>query len=234
MRGEEYRRALLITLLSHVRHGRRFARRGSNARHGVQADTCNNPSEMPALLHKLNYTYGEYLGFEASSNVKHEFLDGQIYAMAGGTPEHAALAAAAITLLGPQIRGSEGRPYNSDLRVRTPTGLTTYPDVTVICGPREIDDIDPLAITNPTLIVEVLSRSTEEYDSGDKFEHYKTFPSLREYVLVSHRERSVEVRSRAEDGWRKTVVHEGAIAELSIGVRLDVRELYDAAAEPPA
>ncbi|MEA2237156.1 MAG: hypothetical protein QOC81_1880 [Thermoanaerobaculia bacterium] len=188
---------------------------------------------MPALLHKLNYTYAEYLGFEASSNVKHEFLGGQIYAMAGGTPEHAALAAAAITLLGHQLRGGEGRPYNSDLRVRTPTGLTTYPDVT-ICGPREIDGIHPLAITNPALIVEVLSRSTEEYDSGDKFEHYKTFPSLREYVLVSYRERSVEVRSRGEDGWRTTVVDEGGSAELSIDARLDVRDLYDAAAEPSA
>jgi Uma2 family endonuclease len=187
---------------------------------------------MPALLHKLNYTHAEYLGFEASSNVKHEFLDGQIYAMAGGTPEHAALAAAAITLLGPQLRGGECRPYNSDLRVRTPTGLTTYPDVTIICGPRQLDDIDRLAITNPALIVEVLSRSTEEYDSGDKFEHYKTFPSLREYVLVSHREHSVEVRSRWEDGWRTTVIHEGAVADLSIGARLDVRALYDAAAEP--
>jgi Uma2 family endonuclease len=203
-------------------------------RRPTRIDTCNNPSEMPALLHKLNYTYAEYLGFEASSNVKHEFLGGQIYAMAGGTPEHAALAAAAITLLGPQLRGGECRPYNSDLRVRTPTGLTTYPDVTIVCGPREIDGIDPLAITNPTVIVEVLSRSTEEYDSGDKFEHYKAFPSLREYVLVSYRERSVEVRSRGEDGWRTTVVHEGAIAELSIGARLDVRELYDAAAEPSA
>jgi Uma2 family endonuclease len=189
---------------------------------------------MSVLLHKLNYTYTEYLGFEASSNVKHEFLDGQIYAMAGGTPEHAALAAAAITLLGPQLRGGECRPYNSDLRVRTPSGLTTYPDVTIVCGPRQVDAIDRLAITNPALIVEVLSRSTEEYDSGDKFEHYKTFPSLREYVLVSHRERSVEVRSRGEGGWRVTVVPEGAIAELSIGARLDVRELYDAAAEPSA
>lgn len=189
---------------------------------------------MPALLHKLNYTYAEYLGFEASSNVKHEFLDGQIYAMAGGTPEHAALAAAIITLLGPQLRDGACRPYNSDLRVRTPSGLTTYPDVTVVYGPRAIDAVDPLAITNPALIMEVLSRSTEEYDTGDRFEHYKSCPSLREYVLVSHRERSVEVRSRGEDGWRTTVVSEGAIAQLSIGARLDVRELYAAAAEPPA
>jgi Uma2 family endonuclease len=213
---------------THLRSGLAWPRRPT------RIDTCNNRSGMSALLHKLNYTYADYLGFEASSNVKHEFLGGQIYAMAGGTPEHAALAAAAITLLGPQLRGGECRPYNSDLRVRTPTGLTTYPDVTIVCGPREIDGIDPLAVTNPRLIVEVLSRSTEEYDSGDKFEHYKTFPSLREYVLVSYRERSVEVRRRGEDGWRTIVVREGAIAELSIGARLDVRELYDAAAEPSA
>lgn len=178
------------------------------------------------------HTYAEYLGFEASSNARHEFLDGQIYAIAEATPEHAALAAAVITLLGPQLRGGDGRTYNSGLRVRTPTGLTTYPDVTVICGPREIDGIDSLAITNPAVIVEVLSRSTEEYDSGDKFEHYRTLPTLREYVLVSHRERSVEVRSRVGDGWRTTVVREGGSAELSISARLDVRELYDAAAEP--
>jgi len=184
---------------------------------------------MPAL-----FTYADYLGFEASSNVKHEFLEGQIHAMAGGTPEHAALAAAVITLLGPQLRGGECRPYNSDLRVRTPSGLTTYPDVTIICGPRAIDAIDPLAITNPAVIVEVSSRSTEEYDSGDKFEHYRTFPSLLQYVLVSHRERSVEIRSREKDGWRTTIVPEGSIAELAVDARLDVRELYDAAAEPSA
>jgi Uma2 family endonuclease len=189
---------------------------------------------MSELLHKLNYTYAEYLGFEASSNVKHEFLDGQIYAMAGGTPEHAALAAAVITLLGPQLRGGQCRPFNSDLRVRTPTGLTTYPDVTVVCGPRELDAADPLAVTNPALIVEVLSRSTEEYDSGDKFEHYKSFASLREYVLVSHRDRSVEIRSRGEDGWSTNLVREGEVAALSIGARLEVRELYAAAAEPAA
>lgn len=203
--------------------GRREGGSGPGRRRGP----CPRQTRVP-------HQYDEYLGFEASSNVKHEFLDGQIYAMAGGTPEHAALAAAAITLLGPQLRGGDCRPYNSDLRVRTPTGLTTYPDVTVIRGPREIDGVDPLAITNPALIVEVLSRSTEEYDSGDKFVHYKTFPSLREYVLVSHRAHSVEVRSREKDRWRTTIAHEGAIAELSIGARLDVRELYDAAAEPSA
>lgn len=188
---------------------------------------------MPAPLHKIHHTYADYLALEASSNVKHEFLGGQIYAMAGGTPEHAALAAAAIGLLFAQLRGGRCRAYDADLRVRTPSGLATYPDVTVICGPSERDDVDQQSVTNPTLIIEVLSRSTEEYDAGDKFEHYKTLQSLRQYVLVSHRERSVEVWTRAEDGeWRPVIVREGEIAKLSIDARLDVHELYEAAAEP--
>ena len=188
---------------------------------------------MPAPLHNITYTYLEYLTLEESSNVKHEFLGGQIYAMAGGTPEHAALAAAASGLLFAQLRGSGSRAYDSDLRVRTPSGLATYPDVTVVCGPSVRHEADPQAVTNPTLILEVLSRSTEEYDAGDKFEHYKTLPSLRQYVLISHRARSVEVWTRGDrDGWHQALVPEGEVAELVIGARLDVGELYAAAAEP--
>ena len=189
---------------------------------------------MPALLHKLNYTYAEYLGFEASSNVKHEFLNGQIYAMAGGTPEHAALAAAVIGLLFAQLRGTPCRAHDADLRVRTRTGLSTYPDVTVICGPSERDHEDEQAVTNPVLIVEVLSRSTEDYDRGEKFEHYKSLPSLREYALVSHRERRIEVWSQTTPGgWASAMSHDGDVARFSsIGATLDVRDLYDSAAEP--
>ncbi|MGK4004207.1 Uma2 family endonuclease [Sorangium sp. So ce1036] len=190
---------------------------------------------MVAPAHRIRYTYAEYLALEASSNVKHEFLDGQIYAMAGGTPEHAALAAAVIGLLFPELRRGRCRAHDADLRVRVPsTGLATYPDVTVVCGPIERDERDEQAVTNPTLIVEVLSRSTEVYDRGDKFEHYKTLPSLRQYVLVSHRERCVEVWTRdAGGGWTSAVAREGEVAHLdSIGARLDVSELYEAAAEP--
>lgn len=117
--------------------------------------------------------------------------------------------------------------------MRTSSGLSTYPDVTVVCGASERDAVDPQAITNPALILEVQSRSTEDYDAGDKFEHYKTLRSLRQYVLVSHRERALAVWTRGEDGsWRSTVVREGDAAHLLVGAQLDVRELYDAAAEP--
>src|SRR5258706_13715183 len=121
---------------------------------------------MTSPAHHIQYSWQDYLALEASSNVKHEFLGGQIYGMAGGTPEHAALAAAVIGLLFAQLRGDGCRAYDADLRVRTPSGLATYPDVTVIFGPSERDEADPQAVTNPALIVEVLSRSTEEYDAG--------------------------------------------------------------------
>jgi Uma2 family endonuclease len=191
---------------------------------------------MSASAHRTHYTLDEYLSFEASSNVKHEYLDGKIYAMAGGSPEHAALAATVIGLLFPQLRGGPCRAHDADLRVRVPeTGLLTYPDVTVVCGPRQQDALDKLAVNNPTLVVEVLSPSTEEYDRGEKFENYKRLSSLRQYVLVPHSgARSVEVWTRqASDVWTRAVLREGEVASLeSIGARLDVRELFDSADEP--
>jgi Uma2 family endonuclease len=189
---------------------------------------------MSASAHRTHYTLDDYLSFEASSNVKHEYLDGKIYAMAGGSPEHAALAAAVIGLLFPQLRDGRCRAHDADLRVRVPaTGLHTYPDVTVICGPREVDTRDAHAVNSPTLIVEVLSPSTQEYDRGEKFEHYERLPSLKQYVLVDASERTVEVRTRTESGWSRAGLRDGEVAKLeSIGATLDVRELFDAAASP--
>lgn len=187
--------------------------------------------------HRIHYTRADYLAFEASSNVKHEFLDGQIYGMAGGTPEHAALAAAVIGVLFAQLRGGRCRAHDAELRIRVrETGLATYPDVAVVCGPRERDPDDEDAVTNPTVLFEVLSRSTEDYDRGDKFEHYKRIPSLKHYVLVSQLERQVEVWARDTDGvWTRTVHHDGERPLLpAIAAELDVRELYEAAAQPEA
>ncbi len=191
---------------------------------------------MTSPAHRIRYSFADYLGLEASSNVKHEFLDGQIYGMAGGTPEHAALTAAVSGLLFAQLRAGRCRIHDADLRVRVlETGLATYPDVTIVGGPRERDPDDQNAVTNPTLVVEVLSRSTEEYDRGDKFEHYKRIPSLQQYVLVAYREREIEVWSRVADGWEQSLARAGGIARLgSIGAELDVTELYEAAEEPRA
>lgn len=191
---------------------------------------------MSVRAHHVEYTYEEYVALEQVSNVKHEYLDGQIYAMAGGSPEHAALAATVVGLLFGQLRGGKCRVHDSDLRVRVEaTGLATYPDVTIVCGPRQRSVQDAFAVTNPTLIVEVLSPSNELYDRGEKFDHYRQIPSLQQYVLVAQDERRVEVRTRRDDGWAVTVVRgEGDVELASIAATFEVGALYDAAAEPPA
>lgn len=189
---------------------------------------------MSAPVHSVHYAWREYLALEGASNVKHEYLDGQIYAMAGGTPVHAALQVAVPNLLFPQLRAGRCRALGSDLRVRVlATGLATYPDLTIVCGPRESDPEDENSVTNPTLLVEVLSPSTENYDRGEKFAHYKRIPSLRQYVLISPDEHRVEVWSRAgDDVWTSAISTDGDVADLAaVSARLDVRELYEAADE---
>ncbi len=184
----------------------------------------------------ISFTYAEYVALEAASNLKHEFREGQIYAMAGGSPEHAALAAAVTRLLGNHLAGRPCRVYSSDLRVRVPaTGLATYPDVSVVCGLLARDPGDRNTVTNPTLLVEVLSPNTEAYDRGGKFDHYRQLAALREYLLVAQDERRLELRRREADGsWSTFVAGDGeAVPLASIGATLAVRDVYRDAFEEP-
>ncbi len=184
---------------------------------------------MTAPARPVRCTRSEYAALERSSNVKHEFLDGVIFAMAGGSPEHAAISMNVGTALNLAVRGKGCQVYSSDLRVRVlDTGLETYPDVSVVCGTAERHPADDHAVTNPVVLVEVLSPSTDAYDRGEKLRHYKAIPSLREVVLVDHRERLVEVHRREEDGaWTR---HEaragGAVRLVSLGCELAVDEVY--------
>jgi Uma2 family endonuclease len=179
-----------------------------------------------------HYTFEDYLSVEEMSAVRHEFLDGEIFAMPGGTPEHAALSAAVVVLLGTRLEGRPCRPYSADLRIRVvATGLATYADATVICGDPIRDPASPTHVTNPGVIIEVLSPSTEAYDRGEKREHYQQIASLREYVLVAQDHPELEVYSRVTGGsWRRSVHGPGQVVDLpSIGVRFTVDELYRAA-----
>ncbi|MBA3458260.1 MAG: Uma2 family endonuclease [Deltaproteobacteria bacterium] len=176
------------------------------------------------------YTLQDYLEVEELGAVRHEYSDGEIFAMAGGTPEHAALAAALLTTLGVQLRGRPCRPYSSDLRLRVPaTGLATYPDAAVICGEPVRDSASPTHVTNPTILAEVLSPSTEAYDRGEKRQHYEQLDSLREYVLVAQERRAIDVYARAEDGgpWTHRAYGPGERVVLaSLGLELEVDALY--------
>lgn len=173
-------------------------------------------------------TYAEYMAAESASDIRHEFLAGDVWAMAGGTPEHGALAAAVIRDLGAALRGKPCRIYTSDVRVRVlATGLSTYPDVTVVCGRAETAPEDSAALVNPVLLVEVLSDATEAYDRGAKAAHYRRIPSLQAYVLVSQSEPILELYRRNADRWELTDAHPGQALELeALGIQLDVRTIY--------
>lgn len=135
----------------------------------------------------VHHSYQAYLGALESSSIKLEYLDGEIYAMAGGTPTHADLGAATIAAL-VRALGPDCRVSTSDLKVRIEeTDLSTFPDAVVVCGERTVSSIDPNAVTNPTLLVEVTSPSTEDYDRGEKLRHYKHLGSLKAVLFVSHR-----------------------------------------------
>ncbi|XXT19861.1 Uma2 family endonuclease [Sorangium sp. So ce429] len=192
---------------------------------------------MNAPARKLSFTYAEYLDQERASPTKHEFLAGEIFDMAGGTPEHARLAARVTVALGAQLGRCPCEVFSSDLRVRVlETGLATYPDVSVVCGQLARDPEDKDAVVNPLVLVEVLSDSTEAYDRGEKFAHYRRIPSLKEYVLVSQAHRRIEVFRRNEDNtWTLYEAGPGERARLaSIDGALAVDEIYRGALENSA
>ncbi len=184
----------------------------------------------PPALPVAQMTYAEYVASEAVSPVKREYVRGQVYAMAGGSVEHAALALAIAGELREALRGKPCRVYGSDLRVRIlDTDMATYPDATVVCGRLETAPDDMNGVVNPTLLVEVLSESTEAYDRGAKAAHYRRIPSLKEYVLVAQDEARIEVyRRNDEGGWVLHEARSGQQIELrSVGVMLDVKLVYD-------
>ncbi len=182
---------------------------------------------MSTSVRRVHYTYADYLALEEGSPIRHEFLDGEIYAMAGGSPDHAALAGALIGIVRGQLPPG-CRVFTSDLRLRiATTGLTTYPDAAVVCGRTQRSAEDPLAVTNPVLLVEITSPSTEDYDRGEKLRHYQSLPSLREVLIASHRAPELTLHRREDAGWTVISAGPGGVLELaSFAARLPVDEVY--------
>ncbi len=181
-------------------------------------------------------TYEAYLALEATAELKHEWLDGTIYAMSGGTPSHARIALNFGAALHAALKGKPCAVFSPDLRVRVrDTGLATYPDISVVCGGIEADPKDQNAATNPTLLVEVLSETTEAYDRGEKFAHYRRIASLREYVLVGQTEPRVEVfRRNPDDTWTLHEFTGGLVRLQSIDVAVPFGDIYADPLAPPA
>ena len=181
------------------------------------------------VARKTTWTPEEYLVWERSSDEKHEYFDGEVFAMAGASEEHNLLVANVVATLWVALRQRTCKVYPSDLRVKIPsTGLYTYPDASVICERPEFEDDKADTLLNPQIIFEVLSDSTEDYDRGTKFKHYRSIPSFREYLLVSQTEILVEHSIRQDDGSWLLRDH-GAGERLvlaSIGCEIAVDELY--------
>ena len=184
------------------------------------------------------YTSDEYLERERKSNYKSEFLAGQIYAMSGGSPKHAKIGANIIREIGVQLKGKTCDVYTSNLKVRTTyNGLYAYPDVTVVCGSLIFHDEEEDVIVNPTLIVEVLSRTTEAYDRGQKWAQYQSIASLQTYVMIAQNEPRIEQYVRqSDDTWLLSTAAgiDKSIYLASIDCTLALSEVYDGVDFNPA
>ncbi|MEE8587203.1 MAG: Uma2 family endonuclease [Acidobacteriota bacterium] len=173
----------------------------------------------------------EYLALERGSETRHEYLDGEIFAMSGASREHNLIGTNIVGTLHPQLKRPGCEKYANDMRVRIPaTGLYAYPDVVVACEEPRFEDDERDTLLNPTLIFEILSPSTEDYDRGRKFVHCRSLPSLQVYLLVAQDRIHVEVFTRQQDDrwvlWETDDLN--ATLELpAISATLAVADIYD-------
>lgn len=181
-------------------------------------------------------TPAEYLARERAADTRSEYHAGHVYALAGAGRNHVRITVNLVLAVQGRLRGGPCEAFTGDLRVRvSETGLYTYPDLSVVCGGPRFEDAQADVLLNPTLVVEVLSPTTQGYDRGTKFGHYRRLPTLREYVLVVQDAPHVERFTRDADAW---VLSEArgldAVLELpSIGCALPLAELYERVEFPP-
>lgn len=191
---------------------------------------------VPSTVARL--TESEYLALERAATFKSEYFDGEMFAMAGGSPKHSLITANLIGELRTKLKGGPSKPFTSDLRLKVEaSGLITYPDVSVVCGPLQFASGTDDTVVNPTLLIEVLSDSTEAYDRGEKFQHYRQIPSLKEYLLVSQRLARIEQYGRRPNAEWALRVAEGKDAKLALPaleITIELNEVFAGVDFPPA
>jgi Uma2 family endonuclease len=184
---------------------------------------------MVALPQKTRLTEAEYLAFERKSETKHEYMDGEVFAMTGASRAHNLIGTNLTRIIGTQLRGKGCEIYAADMRVKIGKKYV-YPDVTVVCGEAQFADDEFDNLLNPTVIFEILSDTTESYDRGTKSENYRKLPSLQEYVLVAQHKPHIERYLRLADGtWNLKEANglEGSLELTSIGCTLQLAEVYE-------
>ena len=172
----------------------------------------------------------EYLAFERDSNVKHEYYLGEVFAMNGAGGRHNILFSNLFTLIGIHLRGKPCRPYGSDMRVHIPENtLFTYPDISIFCGELKTLDREEDSAIGPTVLLEILSPSTKNYDRGEKFKLYRDIPSLREYILVDTESVRIEVfRMNASRHWEleEYKLLDETLTIHAIDLSIPLRDIY--------
>ncbi len=184
-----------------------------------------------SALPDLTWTVERYLAFERESEARHEYLNGQVTVMADASAKHNLIAGNAYASLHSQLRKGPCTVYPSDMRVKVSrTGLYTYPDISVVCDKPQLEDDHQDILLNPVVIVEVLSPSTESYDRGKKFQHYRTLESLQDYVLISQDSYCIEHYIRQATGLWLFADATGLEASLElavIGCTLLLSDVYE-------
>lgn len=185
---------------------------------------------MTALRKRKTYTPEEYLALEEKAEYRSEYVDGCIFQMAGGTEAHIQISFNSAKLFADRLRG-KCRAYQSEMKVWVEEAKTYfYPDVTVVCGERKFHKGNTGIVENPILLIEVLSRSTEDYDKNDKFFTYQNIESFREYVLISQHKPVVQRYVRQPDGnWviKATIGLNSKVYFESVDVELSLKDIYD-------
>ena len=179
------------------------------------------------LARQTDLTYSEYLTYEQASPKKHEFINGQAYAMAGASEDHNVISSNLVALIRPHLRGKPCRVFSSDMKltIASANNATYYPDVMVVC---DRTDSDPYVKQKPCLLIEVLSPSTAMLDRREKLFNYQKLESLQEYVLVSQSEIKVELYRRDPEGWLVQSLSVGEILQLqSIDLEIALSDIYE-------
>jgi Uma2 family endonuclease len=178
---------------------------------------------------KRKWTVEEYLAYELETGIKHEYIDGEIYAMFGGTDKHSLIKSKTLLAIGKQLEKSTTcRFYDSDMRVKITDAKYVYPDVTVVCGDSVFEDKKRTMLMNPTLVVEVLSDESENYDKGQKADYYQGLPSVQAYLLLAQDKAHAQLYTRHESGWLKREFSglDAVVPLESIGCNLPLSEAY--------
>ena len=190
-----------------------------------------------SAIPKTRLTPSEYLDIERKAEFRSEYFAGEMFAMAGASREHTLIVSNLVRAIGELLKDRACEVYPVDLRVSVPSGLYTYPDVVIVCGKPEFEDKQFDTLRNPTVLIEVLSESTADYDRGTKFKHYRQIPSLREYVLVDQAVAQIEHFVREDDGkWALTEITgtENSLSLDSIGCQIPLSEVYRKISFPSA